>query len=63
MSKFNLHIIGRVKKGCEFNQKRYEFKILLDKFLKNLTFLKPDKVLYFWNIWGEGGGGGAKGVA
>jgi hypothetical protein len=30
--KFNLHIIGRVKKhakkGCEFNQKRCEFKIL-----------------------------------
>jgi len=27
--KFNLHIIGRAKKGCEFNQKRCEFKILL----------------------------------
>jgi hypothetical protein len=31
--KFNLHIIGRtqkrVKKGCEFNQKRCELKILL----------------------------------
>jgi hypothetical protein len=25
--KFNLHIIGRAKKGCEFNEKRYEFKI------------------------------------
>jgi hypothetical protein len=25
--KFNLHIIGRAKKGCEFNQKRSEFKI------------------------------------
>jgi len=29
--KFNLHIIGRAKKGCEFNQKRCEFKILLFK--------------------------------
>ncbi len=26
---FNLHIIRRLKKGCEFNQKRCEFKILL----------------------------------
>ncbi len=25
-SKFNLHIIGRAKRGCEFNQKRCEFK-------------------------------------
>jgi hypothetical protein len=24
--KFNLHIIGCAKKGCEFNQKRCEFK-------------------------------------
>jgi hypothetical protein len=24
--KFNLHIIGRAKKGCEFNQKRCELK-------------------------------------
>ncbi len=34
--KFNLHIIGRAKKGCEFNQKRSE--------LKNFLFLKlnPD---------------------
>jgi len=31
--KFNLHIIGRVKKGCEFNQKRCEFKILVLLFL------------------------------
>jgi len=33
--KFNMHIIGhakkRAKKGCEFNQKRCEFKILLKK--------------------------------
>ncbi len=28
--KFNLHIIGRVKKGCEFNQKRCQFKIFLN---------------------------------
>jgi hypothetical protein len=28
--KFNLHIIRRVKKGCEFNQKRCEFKIFLN---------------------------------
>jgi hypothetical protein len=28
--KFNLHVIGREKKGCEFNQKRCEFKILLN---------------------------------
>jgi hypothetical protein len=27
--KFNLHIIGRAKKGCEFNQKRCELKIFL----------------------------------
>jgi len=27
--KFNLHIIVRVKKGCEFNQKRYELKNFL----------------------------------
>jgi len=27
--KFDLHIIGRGKKGCEFNQKRCEFKIFL----------------------------------
>jgi hypothetical protein len=25
--KFNLHIIGRTKKGCEFNQKKCELKI------------------------------------
>jgi len=31
--KFNLHIIGRAKKGCEFNQKRCEFKIFLEKLL------------------------------
>jgi hypothetical protein len=30
--KFNLHIIGRAKKGCEFNQKRCEFRILLGFF-------------------------------
>jgi hypothetical protein len=33
--KFNLHIMGRAKKhakkGCEFNQKRCEFKILQKK--------------------------------
>jgi hypothetical protein len=28
--KFNLHIIERAKKGCEFNQKRCEFKISLN---------------------------------
>jgi len=28
--KFNLHIIERTKKGCEFNQKRCEFKIFLN---------------------------------
>ncbi len=28
--KFNLHIIGRAKKRCEFNPKMCEFKILLD---------------------------------
>jgi hypothetical protein len=27
--KFNLHIIGRAKKGCEFNQKRCELKNFL----------------------------------
>jgi len=31
--KFNLHIIGCAKKGCEFNQKRCEFKILHTKYL------------------------------
>jgi hypothetical protein len=34
--KFNLHIIGHMKKGCEFDQKRCEFKILL--FLNCLMF-------------------------
>jgi hypothetical protein len=28
--KFNLHIIGRAKKGCEFNQKRCELKKFLE---------------------------------
>jgi hypothetical protein len=32
---FNLHIIGRAKKGCEFNPKRCEFKnILQDMFFQ-----------------------------
>jgi hypothetical protein len=29
--KFNLHIIGRVKKGCEYNQKRCELKKFRNK--------------------------------
>jgi len=33
--KFNLHIIGRAKKGCEFNQKRCELKSLLNCFVNN----------------------------
>jgi hypothetical protein len=32
--KFNLHIIGRAKKGCEFNQKRCELKNFLYIMLK-----------------------------
>jgi len=33
--KFNLHIIGHAKNGCEFNQKRCEFKIFLFIMNKN----------------------------
>jgi hypothetical protein len=45
--KFNLHIIRLTKKGCEFNQKRCEFKIfpelwtiwfIQEKNLKNNSF-------------------------
>jgi len=39
--KFNLHIIGRAKKRCEFNQKRCEFKIL--------HYLSI--VIVFWCSW------------
>ncbi len=51
--KFNLHIIGRVKKGCEFNQKRCEFKIFLYKktinwcsVLQHLQFEDRGRTLY-----------------
>jgi hypothetical protein len=33
--KFNLHIIGSAKKGCEFNQKRCELKNFLNNFFLN----------------------------
>jgi hypothetical protein len=39
--KFNLHIIRRTKKGCEFNQKRCEFKnhVIILGTITNLWFL------------------------
>ncbi len=43
--KFNLHIIGRAKKGCEFNQERCELK-------KFLYFMLHDgdeiHLVFFW---------------
>ncbi len=36
---FNLHIIGCTKKGCDFNQKRCEFKfflIILNEYMQNI---------------------------
>jgi len=43
--KFNLHIIGHAKKcakkGCEFNQKTCEFKILQKKFNKKTQWQDP----------------------
>jgi hypothetical protein len=43
--KFNLHIIGRAKKGCEFNQKKCELKIF--QILLFIYFSKYDFFLKY----------------
>jgi hypothetical protein len=43
--KYNLHIIGHAKKGCEFNQKRCKFKIFHKKTF-NIIF---HKFITNWN--------------
>jgi hypothetical protein len=55
--KFNLHIIGRAKKGCEFNQKRCEFKnvLKLNPHMRNFVannniFKKKFMVFNFINV-------------
>jgi hypothetical protein len=50
--KFSLYIIGRAKKGCEFNQKRCEFK----NSPKNIE-IKYLLLLLSCTIWGGGWGG------
>jgi len=46
--KFNLHIIGRAKKGCEFNQKRCEFKKFPKIFVMKYTKIVSCKNIYLW---------------
>jgi len=49
--KFNLHIIGRAKKGCELNQKRCEFKIFQNQFVvKTYLYLTCNVQLSVQNI-------------
>jgi hypothetical protein len=45
--KFNLHIIRRAKKGCEFNQKRCELKI----FIYIYIYISPIYIrVFLWRI-------------
>jgi hypothetical protein len=41
--KFNLHIIGRAKKRCEFNQKRCELKNFLYLFIPTNKNMNKDE--------------------
>ncbi len=48
--KFNLHIIGPTKKGCEFNQKRCEFKILHEILRLRINCIRLKNIFYRYTL-------------
>jgi len=48
--KFNLHIIGHAKKGCEFNQKRCELKKFLNICLMKGTYVRVFKAKHISKV-------------